>query len=102
MVYGSKISNKLSLAAKNGVVYELWQSIGTAVISTLKEDPRFPINPDKVEVLPNFESAKNFADHYGARLKTYYRVRFFENNTSKNYHHSDIHEKLPNLIDQEL
>ena len=62
------------LAAKNGVVYELWQNIGTNFIAKLKEDPRFPSNPDKMEVLPNFESAKNFADKYGARLTTYYRV----------------------------
>lgn len=61
-------------AAKNGVVYELWQNIGTNFIAKLKEDPRFPSNPDKMEILPNFESAKNFADNYGARLTTYYRV----------------------------
>jgi O-glycosyl hydrolase len=62
-------------------VYELWRNIGTNFISKLKEDPRFPSNPDKMEVLPNFESAKNFANNYGARLKTYYRVRIYIGNS---------------------
>lgn len=70
-------NNRLFLAAKNGVVYELWKNIGTNFISKLKEDSRFPSNPDQVEILRNFESAKNFANNYGARLRTYYRVRIF-------------------------
>ena len=72
--------NRPFLAAKNGVVYELWKNIGTNFISKLKEDSRFPSSPDQVEILKKFESAKNFADNYGARLRTYYRVRILVDN----------------------
>lgn len=63
-----------SLAAKNGVVYEIWENIGGNDLAKLKTDPRFPNNPDRMEVLPNFQSAQGVGDNYAARLSTYYRV----------------------------
>lgn len=50
------------------VKYERWNGIGGTGLQALRDDPRFPDNPDIVQNLTAFEAPIDTADNYGARL----------------------------------
>ena len=44
------------------------------MIASLRDDKRFPSNPDVVNILQNFDAPYNFHSNYGQRLTAYLQV----------------------------
>lgn len=44
------------------------------MIASLRDDKRFPSNPDVVNILQNFDAPHNFHSNYGQRLTAYLQV----------------------------
>lgn len=61
-------------ATAHGVRQELWYNIRLGTIASLRDDKRFPSNPDVVNILEKFDAPYNFHKTYGQRLTAYLQV----------------------------
>ncbi len=53
---------------------ELWNNISGTTVDLLTGDTRFPLAPDTVDEMPNFESPAGIGDTYGGKLSAWLHV----------------------------
>ena len=59
------------MAQTGSVLREYWSGIAGTSLAALKADPRFPSEPTGMSQPTSFESAQNWSDLYGTRLRGY-------------------------------
>ena len=62
------------IVAQPGVTMDVWKNIPGNNVYQLKQDSRFPDNPDMSSVIPNMATPVNTMNNYGVRLTAYYKV----------------------------
>jgi len=58
-------------AAAGGVRREVWTGIAGSTLAPLLHLSAFPNSPNLTEILPGFESPRNYADNFGEKLSAY-------------------------------
>jgi len=53
------------------ILWEYWYDIGGTGLGTLRNDPRYPDNPDATELRDSFDSELDAMDNYGCRVRGY-------------------------------
>ena len=73
-MYSTILTYTDSQDSLHGVLQELWYNIPSRTITSLRDDSRFPSNPDVVNILRQFDAPFNFHTDYGQRLTGYLQV----------------------------
>ena len=55
----------------NGLLREVWLNVNGVRVSNLLESERFPDVPTFSDIVPNFETPRDWGDNYGTRLRGY-------------------------------
>ena len=53
------------------ILWEFWYDIGGTNLGSLRNDPRYPDNPDATELRDSFDSDLDAMDNYGCRVRGY-------------------------------
>ncbi len=59
------------VAAKGGLLREVWNGINSSDIWALMQDPRYPDNPDSQGLIEAYCGPRNVGDAYGTRVRGY-------------------------------
>ena len=62
--------------AEHGVVVEYFKDIPGLEVDKLTSSPKYPNAPDEVQKIQVFETPQDIGNQYGARLRTYFMVRW--------------------------